>query len=110
MSKRAIVGPLDAELENAWRERRWASFMRAWITSIALTAAAGFLFPLVMIGFYTLIAMIFVRDNRSPDILSVCAWIAALAGGITLIFTLPVMALKSFQGSPTPPAPRALSE
>ena len=109
MPKRALVGPLEAELENAWRQRRWGSFLRAWITSIALTAAAGFLFPLVMIGFYTLIAMIFVRgDNRAPDILSVCASIAALAGGMTLIFTVPIMALKSLQGSPPPSEARPL--
>lgn len=96
------VRRLDLELEGAWRERRWGAFLRAWITSIALAAAVGFVVPLVMIGVYFLISMVLIRsDNRfAADIWSVCLWIASLAGTFTLMFTLPIMALKSSRGDP----------
>jgi hypothetical protein len=90
---------LDLELESAWRERRWGAFLGAWIMSIALAAAVGFVAPLVMVGVYILISLLFSLDNRfAADIWSVCLWIASLAGMFTLLFTLPIMALKSSQG------------
>ena len=94
-----FISRLDAELHSAWRQRRWGSFLRAWITAIITTAAAGFVFPLFMIGIYTLITMIFARvENRGgPGLLSLCGSIAALAAFFTLIFTLPIMSLKASQ-------------
>jgi hypothetical protein len=76
--------------------------MRAWITSIVLAAAVGFVVPLIMIGAYILITMVFISsDNRfAADIWSVCGWIASLAGIFTLIFTVPIMAVKASQGEP----------
>jgi hypothetical protein len=99
------VGPvrrLDLELERTWRERRWGAFMRAWIVSIVLAAAAGFVIPMVMIGAYALISIVLIRsDSRFlADLWSVFLWISALAGFFTLIFTVPIMALKASQGDP----------
>ena len=102
LEKTGLIRRLDLELESAWRERRWGAFMRAWITSIVLAAAAGFVIPLVMIGIYTLISIVLIRsDNRFvADIWGVFLWISGLAGFFTLIFTVPIMALKSSQGGP----------
>ena len=92
---------LDLELDSAWRERRWGTFLGAWIKSIALAAVVGFVAPLVMVGVSMLISLLFRLDNRfAADIWTVCLWISGLAGFFTLIFTVPFMALKSSQGDP----------
>jgi hypothetical protein len=92
---------LELELESAWREGRWGAFLGAWIKSIALAAAVGFVAPLVMVGVYILISLLFRLDNRfAADLWSVCLWISGLAGFFFLIFTGPIMALKSSQGDP----------
>ena len=102
-SQNGFVRRLDIELENSWRERRYAAFVRAWITSVALAAATGFVVPLVMIGVYTLIALLIIGSagRGTPNILSVCMWIGGLAGMITLLFTIPIMALRSLQQNPS---------
>jgi hypothetical protein len=92
---------LDLELDSAWRERRWGAFLGAWIKSIALAAVAGFVAPLVLVGLYILISLLFRLDNRfAADLWSVCLWISGLAGFFTLIFTVPIMVLKSSQDDP----------
>ena len=98
--KLGFVGRLDIELESSWRERRWGAFVRAWITTVVVAAAAGFVIPLVMISIYTFVSVVLIRaDNKNvPGILNVCSSIAGLTGLLTLIFTVPVMALKSLQG------------
>lgn len=102
--KLGFVSRLDVELESAWRERRWGSFIRAWVTTVVLAGAAGFLLPLVMIGIYLIISMLVFRaeGKGAPTILSTCTSIGALAGSVALIFTIPIMALKSLQGGPAP--------
>jgi len=101
-AKPGFVSGLDLELENSWRERRWGAFVRAWLTAVVTTAVAGFVFPLVMIGIYTLIAMIIFRaeGRGAPPLLTVCASIAGLAGLVALIFTAPMTALKVSQDQP----------
>ena len=92
---------LDLELDSAWHERRWGTFLGAWIKSIALAAVVGFVVPLVMVGVYILFSLLFRLDNRfAADIWSVCLLISGVAGFLTLIFTVPFMALKSSHGDP----------
>jgi hypothetical protein len=91
---------IGTELESAWRERRWGAFLRAWIASVALAAVAGFVAPLVMVGVYILISLLRLDNRFAADLLSVCLWISGLAGFLILIFTMPIMALKSLQGYP----------
>jgi hypothetical protein len=97
------TGPItriEAELEGAWRERRWGAFLRTCVLSIALTAAIGFFIPVIMLGTYTLFMLIIGTGARIPNLWSVCAWIAGYAGMVTLVMTVPIMALKSLQGGP----------
>lgn len=98
-----FVRRLEVELEDSWRERRYAAFMRAWITSIALTAAVGFVVPLIMIGVYSFIAFVIIgsEGRGTPNIWSVCLWIGGLAGTTTLLFTIPIMAMRTLQPSPS---------
>jgi hypothetical protein len=108
VEKLGVVGQVDSELNGSWRERRWGSFIRAWIMAVVISAAAGFIVPLVMLGIYTFITAVLMQsDGRgTPDLLSLCASIAALAGTITLIFTVPITALKSLQSPAVPRSAR----
>jgi hypothetical protein len=94
-----FVSRLDNQLENSWRERRWGSFLRAWVAAIIVTAAAGFIVSLIMIGTYELIlSLIFHGGKGWKDVLGISSGIAAMAGGSAIIFTLPVIFTKSGQG------------
>ncbi len=93
-----FVTRLDNQLENSWRERRWGSFLRGWVATILVTAAAGFVVSLIMIGTYEVVLnLIFHGGKGWKELLSICAGIAALAGGSALIFTVPVIFTKAGQ-------------
>ena len=84
LQPKGFVSRLDDELVSSCREGRWGSFLRAWFTAVVVAAAAGFAFPFVMCGAYLLVStFVFSASNRGgPDLLSLCAGIAALAGGM----------------------------
>jgi len=93
-------GPItrfEAELDRTWRQRNWGAFMRTWVLSVALTAAAGFLIPLVLLGVYALFMTTFFGTEARgiPNVLSTSGLIGGMAGLVCLIFTLPVTALRS---------------
>lgn len=91
-----LVSRLDSQLENSWRERRWGSFLRGWVATIVVTAAAAFVVSLVMIGTYELVLnLIFHGGKGWKELLGICAGIAALAGGSALLFTVPVIFTKA---------------
>lgn len=93
---------IEAELDRTWRQRSWGAFLRTWGMSVVITAAAGFLIPLVLLGVYALfITMFFGSDARGlPNVLSTSALIGSMAGVACLIITVPVMAIRASQGGP----------
>lgn len=100
LKRKGFVSRLDDELLSSCREGRWGSFLRAWFTAVVVMAVAGFAFPLIMCGAYLFVStFVFGTSGKGgPDLLSLCAGIAALAGGTALIFTGPVMLAKAGQG------------
>jgi hypothetical protein len=100
--KSGFVSRLDDELENSWRGRRWGSFFRAWAAAIIITAAAGFIVPLIMLGAYeTFVSIVFNSGKGWAQLLRICAGVSAIAGGSALLFTAPVISVKAGQIKPT---------
>jgi len=98
--KIGLVSRLDTELDNAWQERRWVDFVRAWLSAVVVATVAGFLASLIMVGGYDLVlSLVFGAGKGWSASLGICAGIAAMACGTMILFTLPVMLLKEGQGT-----------
>jgi hypothetical protein len=107
-----LIPETDDLLQNAWRTRNWPSFIRVWlIASVAMAAATfGIAFILLYIPFLvynvpvSISALIFGSTAKlaGPSLgelfSTIAAPLAVMVGLATLIFTVPVMALKQLSG------------
>jgi hypothetical protein len=96
--KKFSITELDKQLVSTLREGRWGAFLRVWLTSVVVTAAVGFIAPLILIGLVVVVTSLFGGEGAkwAPNLLDICMGIAAMAGGAVLIFTAPIAFAKAF--------------
>jgi hypothetical protein len=100
-----LVGQADHLLESAWRERKWGTFVRIWLTTTVGLMVLAFVIPFVFIYFpvflYNIIPRLLggkILNISLFDVWVIAGPLAVMAGVFTLIFTVPVMMLKQISG------------
>jgi uncharacterized protein YqhQ len=100
-----LVGQADHLLESSWRERKWGTFIRVWLTTTVGLMVLAFVLPFVFIYLpaflYNIIPRVFggkILNVLIFDMWTLGAGLAIMVGLFTLILTMPVMMLKQISG------------
>jgi hypothetical protein len=101
-----LIGEADHLLENAWRDRKWATFVRVWLmASVTLTALAfvtPFVFMYIPAFIYNVVAAVVgakvLGISFFDTFRNLAVPFAAMVGLFALILTIPAMMLKQLSG------------
>ena len=107
-----LIGETEDLLINAWRTRKWATFIRVWLLASVAMVPVTFVmtFILLYIPFLVYNALISVAAlivGSTPTLVgpsldalfsTVAVPFAVMVGLLTLICTVPVMLLKQLSG------------
>ena len=107
-----LIGETEDLLINAWRTRKWATFIRVWLLASVAMVPVTFVmtFILLYIPFLVYNALISVAAlifGGTPTLVgpsldtvfsTLAVPFAVMVGLLTLIFTVPVMMLKQLSG------------
>jgi uncharacterized BrkB/YihY/UPF0761 family membrane protein len=107
-----LIPETDELLQNAWRTRKWATFIRVWLLASVAMVPVTFVMTFILLYIPFLVynvlisvaALIFggtpTLVGPSLDVLfsTVAVPLAVMVGLLTLILTAPVMMLKQLSG------------
>ena len=106
-----LIPETDDLLQNAWRTRKWATFIRVWLLASVAMVPVTFVMTFILLYIPFLVynvlisvaALIFGGTAKGVgpslgEVFSMAAPLAVMVGLVTLIFTVPVMMLKQLSG------------
>lgn len=106
-----LLRETDELLINAWRTRRWVTFIRVWLIASVAMVAVAFVIPFIFIyipfSIYNVVAWVIAAifgatakllATSFSDVFQLALPFGVTVGLVTLIFTPPVMMLKQLSG------------
>jgi hypothetical protein len=94
----------DNALEASWRDGRWETFVRLWLTIIVGLAIGSFIVPFVCtyVGGTLINVIVWIFGGKgltftAYDVFDFSWRFGAFAGAFALVGTVPAMALKSLR-------------
>jgi hypothetical protein len=105
-----LLWQADDLLTHSWQDRKWATFIRVWLTAAVAVTVVAFIVPMLFMyvpgSLYNVFAAIVGAKRFGisfPDILwNIATPFSALVGAFTLFFTVPAMVLKQLSGDLAP--------